>query len=322
MAMIVFISTAVCGQLFGCRYQSAESARTNDKPNFPFTMQDSGNGVCIYLAPEHYHKGNLEDLCLWFHRNQLGMRNLRLFFFTDEARRQFFIDDSQYLVTEPEVKISKEPSSSRRTLYDACCLRSPAEPMLESDGDPLSSGYNLTLSYAQDLNQTNVKKTIVLRGSTWTQGKHNLQTQEVTGPKGKVVVMAYDIYNVEPPSRYYTFSYHTAKDNYQYKRIIFNIHQDEAAPLPINQVRFVTDEVVYIYMGWIFSVTTDAGKTWRLWDAERDLPGWTCCDSGLIREVSISFQGTGTMTVIPDSQEPEKLLQLRTNDFGQHWVNQ
>jgi hypothetical protein len=194
--------------------------------------------------------------------------------------------------------------------------------MLESAADPSSSGFNLTLSYSPDLNQPNVKKTVVLRGSTWTEGKYNLETQEVLGPMDKVVVTAYDIYNVEPTGRYYTFTYRTARDNYQYGRIIFNFRQDVTVPPPVNQVRFVNDEVVYVYMGWMFSVTTDAGKTWRLWDAEKNLPGWNCCDPGLIKEVAISPQGTGSMTLRPDPANPEKLLYLRTSDFGQHWVDQ
>src|SRR5262245_51359833 len=205
-------------------------------------------------------------------------------------------------------------------MHDATCLRCPSEPLLEHDADPSSSGSNLALRYAPDLKQPNVTKTIVLRGSTWTEGKYNLETQEVIGPTDKITVTAYNIYNVDPLGRYYTFSYHTAKDNYQYGRIIFNFRQDEAILPPINQVRFITDAVVYVYMGWMFSVTTDAGKTWRLWDAEKVLPGWKCCDPLLIRDVSISTQGSGTMTLRPEPRQPEKLLYLHTNDFGRHWA--
>lgn len=320
MAAVVLVSVVTGGLLFTYRFQSGESAKTKDKPNFPFTVQECKDRVCVYLAPMHYHKRSLEDICLWFHRNNLSARNLDVYFFTDEARMKFFKNDSRYPFDELEGKITGGASSSRRTMYDATCSRCPSEPLLESEADPSSSGSDLTLIYAPDLNQPNVEKTVVLRGSTWTEGKYNLETQEVIGPTDKITVTAYNTYNVDPPGRYYTFSYHTAKDNYQYGRIIFNFRQDKAILPPINQVRFITDAVVYVYMGWMYSVTTDAGKTWRLWDAEKDLPGWKCCDPLLIRDVSISTQGSGTMTLRPDSGQPEKLLYLRTNDFGRHWA--
>jgi hypothetical protein len=326
MAAVVLVLAVTGGFLIAYRFQPGEDAKTKDKPNFPFTTQDCPEGVCVYLAPKYYQKRSLEDICLWFHRNQLGKRDLAVFFFTDEALMKSFIDDPRYAVhydtDEPKTKTTEESSSARRSKYDATCFRCLSEPSLEPDADPSSSGSNLTLNYAPDLKQPNVKKTVVLRGATWTEGKYNLETQEVLGPTDKITVTAYNIYNVDPPGRYYTFSYNMAKDKYPAGRVIFNFRQDEGIPPPINQVRFITDEVAYVYMGWMYSVTTDAGKTWRLWDAEKDLPGWKCCDPGLIRDVAISAQGTGTLTLRPDSGQPEKLLFLRTNDFGRHWAVQ
>lgn len=322
---VVFLAAVIGGLLFAYRFQSADSARTDDRSKFPFTIQDSPNGACVYLTPEHYHRKNLEDICLWFHRKNLSARDIGVLFFTDEGRMKSFINDVNgplYLDDASEASGAEESSSARRSMYDATCYRCPSEPLLEHDADPSSSGSNLTLNYAPDLKQPNVTKTVVLRGSTWTEGKYNLETQEVLGPTDKITVTAYNIYNVDPPGRYYTFSYNMATDKYLDGRVIFNFRQDEGIPPPINQVRFITDEVVYVYMGWMYSVTTDAGRTWRLWDAEKDLPGWKCCDPGLIRDVAISAQGTGTLTLRPDSGQPEKLLFLRTNDFGRHWAVQ
>ena len=322
VAAVVLVSAATSGLLFTYRFQSGESAKTKDKPNVPFTTQDCPEGVCVYLTPKYYQKRSLEDICLWFHRDQPSKRDLSVYFFTDEALMKSYIDDPRYavdyVVDEPDTKTTEEPSSARRCKYDAMCF----EPLLEPGAYPSSSGSNLILSFAPDLRQPNVEKTVVLRGANWREEKYNLETQEVTGPTDKITVTAYNTHNVDPPGRYYTFSYHEAKDNDQDGRVIFNFRQDEAIPPPINQVRFITDDAVYVYMGWMYSVTTDAGKTWRLWDAEKDLPGWKCCDPGLIRDVSISTEGTGIMTLRPDSGQPEKLLYLRTNDFGLHWVVQ
>jgi hypothetical protein len=321
MAAVALISAVAGGLLV--------TYRSKDKPNFSFTAQECQEGICVYLAPKYYQKRSLEDICLWFHRNQLGKRNLNVYFFTDEALMKSYIDDINdprsafdYGADEPKTKTTEESSSARRSKYDATCFRCLSEPMLGHGADPSSSGSKLILTYAPDLKRSNVDKTVVLRGATWTEGKYNLETQEVIGPTGKITVTAYNIYNVDPPGRYYTFSYHTGKDNYQDERVIFNFRQDEDLPPPVNQVRFISDEVAYVYMGWMYSVTTDAGKTWRLWDAEKDLPEWKCCDHRLIRDVAISTEGTGTMILRPGSGQPKRLVFLRTNDFGRNWAVQ
>src|SRR5262245_24240910 len=106
MAAVVLVSAVTGGLLFTYRFQSDESAKTKDKPNFPFKVQECKDRVCVYLAPMHYHKRSLEDICLWFHRNHLSARNLDVYFFTDEARMKFFKNDSRYAFDELEEKIT------------------------------------------------------------------------------------------------------------------------------------------------------------------------------------------------------------------------
>jgi len=92
VAIVVVVSVNTSGLLLTCWFQS----KTKDKPNFPIMVQECEDRVCVYLAPMHYHKRSLEDICLWFHRNHLSARNLDVYFFTDEARMKFFKNDSRY----------------------------------------------------------------------------------------------------------------------------------------------------------------------------------------------------------------------------------
>jgi hypothetical protein len=317
-------------RLFNYQSQNTNHAPGDDKPKPSFTIQDQGSGASkfVFIPPEHYSKSSIENLCLWHHSKHVGgPRDISLTVFTDEHRMRLYIDEVNKPHGVPEIEFpewlnpmtSRKIPSSRSVLYDAYCSRVPSEPLLEQGADPSSSGFNLTYWYTPDLSHPNTHKTVVLRGSTWTEGKHNIQTKDINGASGKVSISSYDLYNVEPPSRYYTFTYHIPRGRYEYPRIIFNIRLDKSVPLPVNQVVFLTDKILYVYLGWMFTMTTDVGKTWRLWDAEKDLPGWKCCDSGLIKEVNISKQGTGEMIIKPDPNDPGNYTHLHTDDFGQHW---
>ena len=137
MAAVVLVSAVTGGLLVTYWFQSGESAKTKDKPNFHFTAQDCPEGVCVYLTPKYYYKRSLEDICLWFHRNQLSKRNLNVFFFTDETLMKSFINDINdprsafdYGFNKPKTKTTEESSSARRSKHDATCFRCPSEPLL------------------------------------------------------------------------------------------------------------------------------------------------------------------------------------------------
>ena len=119
------------------------------------------------------------------------------------------------------------------------------------------------------------------------------------------------------PGAYYVFrSASVGSDNW---RDVMTFRHDDPNPILRDRVRFVNDRVGFVFMGWTYAVTTDAGATWFLWDSSRDLPNWKCCNYGLIQDVHLESDGTGTMTlhVIPDRGE---VPQLRTKDFGRHWT--
>jgi hypothetical protein len=99
---------------------------------------------------------------------------------------------------------------------------------------------------------------------------------------------------------------------------IMTFRHDDPNPIPRDQVRFVNERVGFVFMGWMYAVSTDGGATWFVWHADRDLPKWQFCNYRLVEDVHLEPDGTGTMTlqVIADRCEVSK---LRTNDFGRHW---
>ena len=100
---------------------------------------------------------------------------------------------------------------------------------------------------------------------------------------------------------------------------IMTFRHDDPNPIPRDQVRFLNDRVGFVFMGWMFAVTTDSGATWSVWDSARDLPNWQCCNYGLITDVQLNADGTGTMTLRPIQDRRGEVPQLRTKDFGRHW---
>jgi len=67
------------------------------------------------------------------------------------------------------------------------------------------------------------------------------------------------------------------------------------------------------------NVRGDNCSSWSVWNAEKDLPKWDCCNYLLISAVNIDANGAGTMVLNPIFQTPRKVPQLHTKDFGRHW---
>src|ERR1043165_2671024 len=83
---------------------------------------------------------------------------------------------------------------------------------------------------------------------------------------------------------------------------IMTFHHGDPVPIPREQVHFVNDRVGYIFMGWMYAVTTDGGATWSVWNAQNDLSHWQCCNYRLIKDVHLESDGTGIMTLNPIPQ--------------------
>jgi len=95
---------------------------------------------------------------------------------------------------------------------------------------------------------------------------------------------------------------------------------DEAVPIPRERIRFLNDQVAYFFMSNYYAVTTDSGRTWSIWDAEKDLAYrehklWLS-----IKEVHIETDWTGKMILAPLPDQAGRVPLLHTNDYGRHWL--
>jgi len=101
---------------------------------------------------------------------------------------------------------------------------------------------------------------------------------------------------------------------------IMEFRHDDPVPIPRQNIRFIGDDVGYVFLGWKYAVTTDAGRTWTEWSCEKDLPQWLwlCSDYGLIKSVELSSGGLGKMILRP-ANTAQVVPTFVTEDFGKHW---
>ena len=96
--------------------------------------------------------------------------------------------------------------------------------------------------------------------------------------------------------------------------------QDESRPeIPKEQVRFVNEQIAYVFMGTKCAVTTDGGRTWFVWDTGKTLPKTILSNHRIIKQVSIAANGSGTMELEAERQSQGEMPELRTTDYGYHW---
>ncbi len=117
---------------------------------------------------------------------------------------------------------------------------------------------------------------------------------------------------------YYVFETKT-NDEQDWREIFVFLHD---APIPIDEegIQFVNDRVAYVYMSWMYAVTTDGGKTWSVWNGlkypfERGRIGYNA-----IQNVELLENGAGTMILnLIANDEP---VVLRTKNFGISWTDE
>jgi hypothetical protein len=143
------------------------------------------------------------------------------------------------------------------------------------------------------------------------------ESREKSNPTFKVRVDRHTEENAFLGGAYYVFrSAPSGSDSW---REIMTFRHDDPNPIPQDQVQFVNDRVGYVFMGWMYAVTTDSGASWSIWNAEKDLSRWQCCNYGLIASVNLQPDGTGIMILDPIPKREGEVPQLHTKDFGQHW---
>jgi hypothetical protein len=148
---------------------------------------------------------------------------------------------------------------------------------------------------------------------------HPAEVTEITGPGFLIKVSAFpEEEGGFVPGQYYRFESlpNGAKDWV----MAMQFRHDDPVRIPKENIRFLTAKTAFVFMGWKYAVTTDGGKQWSIWSAEKDLPGWRCCNYGLIKDVALSQSGKGKMILSPIQDRAGEVPELVTSDFGRHWA--
>jgi len=112
---------------------------------------------------------------------------------------------------------------------------------------------------------------------------------------------------------YYVFEA-KKRDEPNWKRFLV-IPYDDPEPIDKKSITLVDEKTGYTFMHRKFAVTTDAGKSWSLWDVSK-IDALKDDRSCWIDKVSINENGNGTMEV-KCNKSPSI---LSTKDFGVTWT--
>jgi len=313
MRIAIFTSCAMIMLMASLLSLGRNNGTDKHELGFPFELNEQRSSspptwhAHVLLEPKYYSRPNLDSLFLWYAKKHPDKNEaISIAVYTDPEQLRLYMenadDDSiNYGDRTRELKYRSPP-------WDAKCWR-------QGDGLAPSGGHNLWYSYRPDLNIANLQKEIVLRGRDYFADKKITETFEIANDNLKINVIAYDLLmDAEPSSKYYTFS--SLQGDEGDLKAVFTVRLDQPVSIPRGQVRIVNDEVALVFMGWMYAVTIDGGKSWNIWDGESELGDWQCCDPTLIQDVKISSDGIGIMTLKLSIQQ---YLTLHTNDYGVHW---
>ena len=133
----------------------------------------------------------------------------------------------------------------------------------------------------------------------------------------RIRVTSYEEKGANVSGTYYVFE-STSKGSNSWHEIM-TLRHDDRPDLPKHQMRFLNDETAYLFMEWMYAVTTDGGNSWSVWDATKDVGDWQWSKYGVISDVRIEPDGTGKMALNPIADSNRRVPDFRTTDFGRHW---
>jgi hypothetical protein len=141
---------------------------------------------------------------------------------------------------------------------------------------------------------------------------HVIDQWETTDGNIDIRVKAYAEHGWGPSGAYYVFE-SSRHDSNQWGEIMTFRH-DDPVPIPRDQIRFVNDSTAFVFMGWMYGVTTNGGASWSVWSAREHYPQY---NYALIESVQLESNGHGIMNL--DISRSNKIPDLITRDYGRHW---
>ena len=140
-----------------------------------------------------------------------------------------------------------------------------------------------------------------------------IEQWEVPQKGFKIRIVAYDEKGGVPLSgRYYVLN--SALLGKEEWHEIMSVFTKDLIPIPKENFRVVDGKVAYFFMKHKFAVTTDAGNSWSVWDANKEYDNYA-----YIKDVQIELKGAGKMNFHNVPSQQRELPDLYTNDYGRHW---
>jgi len=160
----------------------------------------------------------------------------------------------------------------------------------------------------------------------FSRGSEILDQWEGTNGTFKIRVLTYDERFGQFPPRVIGVFETLSPESHEWQEIM-DVRLKSHVEDPRERVRYLTDQIAYVFMWYKFAVTLNAGRTWTVTDLfdDRTAVGLDY-NSPYIRGVAMSPQGIGEMIVIETrripavefSEDLHKIV-LHTRDCGQHW---
>jgi len=94
---------------------------------------------------------------------------------------------------------------------------------------------------------------------------------------------------------------------------VATFHADDPINIPRNNLKILGPSTAFFYLNRKFSVTTDAGRTWSIWNTYEDIRP-ACPYAAWIEMVHLSPDGTGNMVVHCPAHDVPDLRLFDTSD--------
>ena len=119
-----------------------------------------------------------------------------------------------------------------------------------------------------------------------------IETWETTNNSFKIRITVFDERGVWVGLAHSYYVFESASVNSDIWREFMMLRHDDRPKIPKDQVRFVNESIGYVFMEWMYGVTTDGGKSWSIWDLKGDMSD-PHLSFGAIKDVRIERDGTG-----------------------------
>ena len=149
-------------------------------------------------------------------------------------------------------------------------------------------------------------------------GEDLLEELSIDFPSCSIRVRAYEEVGMFAlvPGCYYVFEARHKEQEHWSRVVVFR--NDDHVPIPKNQIR-AKGKVIFFFIGWIFAISPDGGRTWYVRDMLKELANLGYEEQlnyRLIKDAHISPNGEGVMLLSPVKNAPGMLV---THNYGLKW---